>query len=78
MVEQHGVKIIGYTDLPSRLPAQASQLYSSNLLNMLDEMIEDVQARLELDFDNEVIRGATVVKDGEITWLPPVIEVAAR
>ena len=78
VVEQHGVKIIGYTDLPSRLPAQASQLYSSNLLNMLDEMIEDVQARLELDFDNEVIRGATVVKDGEITWPPPVIEVAAR
>lgn len=76
--EKFGVTIIGYTDMPSRLPAQASQLYGNNLLNMLDEMIADVSAELELDFDNEVIRGATVVKSGEITWPPPVIEVAAR
>jgi NAD(P) transhydrogenase subunit alpha len=76
--EIYGVKIIGYTDLPSRLPAQASQLYSSNLLNMLDELVKDVNAPLQLDFEDEVIRGATVVKDGEITWPPPVIEVAAR
>jgi NAD(P) transhydrogenase subunit alpha len=78
VTEKYGVKLIGYTDLPSRLPAQASQLYGSNLLNMLDELIADVHAELELDFDNEVIRGATVVKGGEITWPPPVIEVAAR
>lgn len=78
VVEEHGVHIIGYTDLPSRLPAQASQLYASNLLNMLDDMVEDVTAPVELDMDDEVIRGATVVKAGEITWPPPVIEVAAR
>ncbi len=78
VVEKHGVKVIGYTDMPSRLPAQASQLYASNLLNMLDELIEDVKEELKLDFDDEVIRGATVVKDGDITWPPPVIEVAAR
>ena len=78
VVEAEGVHIIGYTDLPSRLPAQASQLYASNLMNMLDELVKDVNAELELDFEDEVIRGATVVKDGEITWPPPVIEVAAR
>ena len=78
VAEEHGVKIIGFTDMPSRLPAQASQLYSSNLLNMLDELVKDVEDPLELDMDDEVIRGATVVKAGEITWPPPVIDVAAR
>ena len=78
VVQKNGVTLVGYTDLPSRLPAQASQLYASNLLNMLDELVKDVNAELELDFDDEVIRGATVVKSGEITWPPPVIEVAAR
>ena len=78
VAEKHGVKIIGYTDLPSRLPAQASQLYSSNLLNMLDELVKDVQAPLELDMEDEVRRGATVVSAGEIIWPPPVIDVATR
>ena len=78
VAEKFGVKIIGYTDMPSRLPAQASQLYSSNLLNMLDELVQDASAPLQIDMQDEVIRGATVVKDGEISWPPPVIEVAAR
>ena len=78
VVQKNGVTLVGYTDLPSRLPAQASQLYASNLLNMMDELVKDVNAELELDFEDEVIRGATVVKNGEITWPPPVIEVAAR
>ncbi len=78
VVEKYGVKLVGYTDLPSRLPAQASQLYASNLLNMLDELIADPAAELDIDMQDEVLRGATVVKDGEITWPAPVIEVAAR
>jgi len=78
VVERHGVTIIGYTDMPSRLPAQASQLYGSNLLNLLEDVVKDVAAPLQLDFEDEVIRGATVVKDGEITWPPPVIEVSAH
>ena len=78
VAEKFGVKIVGYTDMPSRLPAQASQLYGSNLLNLLDELIEDVNEPLQLDFEDEVIRGTTVVKDGEITWPPPPIEVSAR
>jgi NAD(P) transhydrogenase subunit alpha len=78
VVEEKGVKIVGYTDMPSRLPAQASQLYGSNLLNMLEEVVKDIAEPLQLDFEDEVIRGATVVKDGEITWPPPPVEVAAR
>ena len=78
VVEKLGVHIIGYTDLPSRLPAQASQLYASNLLNMLSDLVPDVTASLEIDMEDEVFRGATVVKAGEITWPPPVVEVAAR
>lgn len=78
VAEFYGVKVIGYTDMPSRLPAQASQLYATNLLNMLDDLVSDVNETLQLDFEDEVIRGATVVNDGEITWPPPVIEVAAR
>ena len=78
VIEKYGVKVIGYTDMPSRLPAQASQLYASNLINLLDEMISDVEQPIELDFDNEVIRGATVVKDGEITWPPPAINVSRQ
>ncbi len=78
VAEKYGVKIVGFTDMPSRLPAQASQLYSSNLLNMLDELVDNVQSPLELDMDDEVVRGATVVKAGEIRWPPPVIDVAAR
>ncbi|MBC8210620.1 MAG: Re/Si-specific NAD(P)(+) transhydrogenase subunit alpha [Gammaproteobacteria bacterium] len=78
VTEKYGVKIVGYTDMPSRLPAQASQLYSSNLLNMLDELVQDAQAPLQLDMEDDVIRGATVVKEGEITWPPPVIEVARQ
>lgn len=78
VVEEHGVKVIGYTDMPSRLPAQASQLYGSNLLNLLDELVKDVSVPVSFDFDDEVIRGSTVVKDKEVTWPPPPIEVSAR
>jgi len=78
VVEKYGVTMVGYTDLPSRLPAQASQLYASNLLNLLDELVQDAETPVDIDFEDEVLRGTTVVKEGEITWPPPVIEVAAR
>jgi len=78
IVEKHGVRIIGYTDLPSRLPAQSSQLYATNLFNLLDELIADPAGPLEFDFDDEVIRSTTVVRQGEITWPPPAVEVRAR
>ena len=67
----HGVTIIGYTDLPSRLAPQASQLYATNLKNLLVELCPEKDGSLVVDMEDVVIRGATVVKDGEVTWPPP-------
>lgn len=74
VVVENGVHIIGYTDLPSRLPAQSSQLYSSNIVNFIDDLCPDDDGQIVLDMEDDVIRGATVTKDGEITWPPPQIE----
>lgn len=67
----HGVKIIGYVDLPSRLAAQSSQLYGTNLRNLLTELCPEKNGEINVNMDDEVIRGTTVIKDGEITWPPP-------
>ena len=71
VVRKYGVTLIGYTDLPSRLAAQSSQLYATNLRHLLSDMCPQGSGELVVDMDDEVIRGATVVKDGEITWPPP-------
>ena len=70
----HGVSIIGYTDLPSRLAAQSSQLYGTNLRHLLTDMCKDKDGNITVDMEDEVVRGATVVKDGEVTWPPPAPE----
>jgi NAD(P) transhydrogenase subunit alpha len=77
VVEKHGVTIIGYTDLPSRLAAQSSQLYATNLRHLLTDMCPEKDGRIDVDMDDEVVRGATVVKDGEITWPPPAPKLSA-
>ncbi len=77
VVEKYGVEIVGYTDLPSRLPAQASQLYSNNLANLMKLLGKAKDGAIELDFEDEVVRGMTVVKEGGITWPPPPIKVSA-
>ncbi|MBM0741929.1 Re/Si-specific NAD(P)(+) transhydrogenase subunit alpha [Phormidium sp. CLA17] len=64
----NGVTIIGLTDLPSRMAQQASQLYGTNLCHLLDEL--GGNDNYTVDFENEVVRGATVVREGEITWSP--------
>ncbi|GIE93014.1 Re/Si-specific NAD(P)(+) transhydrogenase subunit alpha [Paractinoplanes rishiriensis] len=73
----NGVTIIGYTDLAGRLPAQASQLYGTNLVNLMKLMTPDRDGRLVLDFDDVVQRSMTVVRDGELTWPPPPVSVSA-
>jgi len=71
LVVRHGVSLIGYTDLPSRLAPQASELYATNLRNLLDELCPERDGNIVVDMEDEVIRGATVVKAGEVTWPPP-------
>ena len=74
---ENGVTLIGYTDLPSRLATQASQLYATNLRHLLADMTPAKDGRLVIDFDDEAVRGATVIKDGEITWPPPAPKLSA-
>jgi H+-translocating NAD(P) transhydrogenase subunit alpha len=77
IVTDHGVTIIGYTDLAGRLPATASQLYGTNLVNLLKLLTPEKDGKLTLDFDDVVQRSVTVVRDGEITWPPPPVQVSA-
>lgn len=77
VVVRNGVSIIGYTDLPSRLAAQASQLYGTNLRHLLTELSPEKNGEIDVNFDDEVIRGVTVCKGGESTWPPPVPKLSA-
>lgn len=74
---ENGVKIIGYTDLPSRLPTQSSQLYSTNLVNLLKLLCKEKNGEIDINFDDVVIRGVTTVLNGEVTWPAPPIQVSA-
>lgn len=77
IVNHNGVKIIGYTDLPSRLATQASQLYSTNLRHMLTDLTPDKDGVIDINMEDEVIRGATVTKGGEVTWPAPAPKLSA-
>ena len=76
VVTAGGVTIVGYTDLAGRLPAQASQLYGTNLVNLMKLMTPGKDGQLVLDFEDQVQRGITVVRDGELTWPPPAVAVS--
>jgi NAD(P) transhydrogenase subunit alpha len=71
VVVKNGVTLIGYTDLPSRLATQSSNLYSTNLRHLLTDLTPTKDGVINVNMEDEVIRGATVIKDGEITWPPP-------
>ena len=77
VVVREGVTIIGYTDLPSRLSKQASTLYATNLLRLTEELCKTKDGIINVNFEDEAIRGATVIKDGEITWPPPPPRLSA-
>ncbi|WP_252975233.1 Re/Si-specific NAD(P)(+) transhydrogenase subunit alpha [Janibacter melonis] len=77
VVTDHGVKIVGYTDLAGRLPTQASQLYGTNVVNLLKLLTPGKDGQLVLDLDDVVVRGMTVARDGETLWPPPPVQVSA-
>jgi H+-translocating NAD(P) transhydrogenase subunit alpha len=78
VVSENGVRIIGYTDLPGRLPTQSSQLFGTNIVNLMKLLTPGKDGQIVLDFDDVVQRGMTVVRDGEKTWPPPPVQVSAQ
>ena len=77
VVVKHGVTLIGYTDMASRLAAQSSQLYATNLRHLLTELTPEKDGHIVVDMEDEVIRGATVCFEGNTTWPPPAPKLSA-
>jgi NAD(P) transhydrogenase subunit alpha len=76
-VVRHGVTIVGYTDLVSRLAKQSSTLYSNNLLRLTEELCKTKDGVINVNMDDDAIRGLTVIKDGSITWPAPPLQLPA-
>ena len=77
IVSENGVTIVGYTDFPSRMATQSSVLYGNNIRHMLADLTPEKDGVVAHDMEDDVIRGATVAHEGEITWPPPKPKVAA-
>ena len=77
IVTDNGVVIIGYTDFPSRMAAQASTMYASNIRHMIADLTPEKDGVIVHDMEDDVIRGATVVNAGEITFPPPPLKIQA-
>ncbi|MCL4065468.1 Re/Si-specific NAD(P)(+) transhydrogenase subunit alpha [Pseudomonas sp. GX19020] len=77
IVTANGVTIVGYTDFPSRMATQASNLYSNNIRHMLADLTPGKDGVINHNMEDDVIRGATVAKAGEITFPPPPPKIAA-
>jgi NAD(P) transhydrogenase subunit alpha len=76
-VVKHGVTIVGYTDLTSRLAKQSSTLYATNLFRLTEELCKTKDGVINVNMEDDAIRGLTVVKEGEITWPPPPLKLPA-
>ncbi|MEO8299262.1 MAG: Re/Si-specific NAD(P)(+) transhydrogenase subunit alpha [Burkholderiales bacterium] len=76
-VVRHGVTIVGYTDLVSRLAKQSSTLYSNNLLRLIEELCKTKDGVINVNMEDDAIRGLTVIKDGEVTWPAPPLKLPA-
>jgi NAD(P) transhydrogenase subunit alpha len=78
VVVKHGVTIVGYTDLASRMARQSSTLYATNLFRLSEELCKTKDGVINVDMEDAAIRGLTVIKNGEITWPAPVVAVAPK
>jgi H+-translocating NAD(P) transhydrogenase subunit alpha len=76
-VVKHGVTIVGYTDLVSRLAKQSSTLYSTNLFRLIEELCKTKDGVINVNMEDDAIRGLTVIKDGAVTWPAPAPKLAA-
>ena len=77
VVTDNGVTIIGYTDFPSRMAAQASTLYATNVRHMVTDLTPEKDGQLVHNMEDDVIRSSTVTFEGEITFPPPPLKVQA-
>ena len=77
VVTANGVTVLGYTDLAGRLAAQTSQLYGTNIVNLLKLLTPEKDGRLTLDMDDVIQRGIAVTRDGDVMWPPPPVQVSA-
>ncbi|WP_428688340.1 Re/Si-specific NAD(P)(+) transhydrogenase subunit alpha [Roseibium sp.] len=77
IVTKNGVTIVGYTDFPSRMATQASNLYGNNIRHMMTDLTPDKDGKINHNMEDDVIRGATVTFEGDITFPPPPPKVQA-
>jgi NAD(P) transhydrogenase subunit alpha len=77
-VVKHGVTIVGYTDLASRMARQSSTLYGTNLFRLTEELCKTKDGVINVNMEDDAIRGLTVIKEGAITWPAPPLVVAAK
>jgi NAD(P) transhydrogenase subunit alpha len=77
IVTDNGVTIVGYTDFPSRMAAQASTLYATNIRHMLTDLTPKKDGVIHHNMEDDVIRGATVAHEGAVTYPPPPPKIAA-
>lgn len=76
VVTDSGVKVIGYTDLPSRMPAQSSEMYATNLVNLTKLLCKEKDGNINIDFEDVVLRTMSVIHNGEVTFPPPPVSVS--
>ena len=77
IVSKNGVTVIGYTDFPSRMAAQSSTLYATNIRHMMTDLTPEKDGNVVHDMEDDVIRGATVTHEGAVTFPPPPPKIQA-
>jgi NAD(P) transhydrogenase subunit alpha len=77
-VVKHGVTIVGFTDLASRMARQSSTLYGTNLFRLTEELCKTKDGVINVNMQDDAIRGLTVIKNGEITWPAPPLVAAPK